>query len=173
MITFAFKGLVNHLADLEYKKADIGDCYHVMYSGSKNDTVFNVLNSTYCFTGNGWENIEAECADEIVYVVETFVKLGKYKYRSRHANFETDTIVVLAEYNKTKATIEVLNLWPEILNEPDIKWEVSDSLHHCIDVGKCFMGDGICASIEYTSRINEIMKNRKESDSMFPYNSED
>lgn len=161
MFSFTFKDKVRYLSDLEYKKADIGDCYHVLYSGSKNDTVNKILNCLVCFTGNTWEKIETK-PDAIIYVVETFVKVGKSKYKSNYSGFETDTIVAIAEYNKTKGTVEVCNIWPEILNEPDIRWEIADNFHHSIDANNCFMGDGIAASIEYTSRINEIMKNRKD-----------
>lgn len=162
MILFRFIGHVKYTDELQYKKAQIGDVYHAMYEGKQSDIHPKFVNSLYCYIGD-WVSIEGEARDAIYYAVETFTRINGF--HSSHSSFETDTIVVLAEVNKTKGTVECCNIWPKIMDEEKIRWELSDELHHCIDAGRVFTStSGFDASLEYTRQINEVLNKRNGKD---------
>ena len=158
MITFRFIGSVDYSEDLHNKKAQIGDVCHVMYSGKRTDIRHKIVNSLYCYIDSDWSIIEGN-SDEIYYVVETFVRINGFY--SDNSDFKTDTIVALAEVNKTKGTVECCSIWPEIMNSEKLRWEISDEIHHCMDAGRIYTTmDGISAPAEYTRQIDEVLSKR-------------
>lgn len=162
MLIFRFRGSVKYSSELENKKASIGDCYHVLYDGKPEEPYSQLVNTVYCYTGT-WDSMASESNDIVYYVVETFKRAGKFK--AHHSYFLTDTIVALAEINMTAGNITVLNIWPEIMNEPELRWELSNDFHHLVDANQCYKtNSGFDASLEYTRQINDELSRRKYED---------
>lgn len=159
MLTFRCIGNVQYSDELQYKKAQIGDVCHVMYEGKRTDRHPKFVNCVYCYMGD-WVSMRDDTSDKLYYAVETFMRIDGFY--SHHSNFKTDTVVVLAEINKTKGTVECCNIWPEIMNEEELRWELSNDMHHCIDAKRCFTTtSGTEASIEYNRQINEVLEKKR------------
>lgn len=102
---FNFKGNVEYLADLNNISAKYGDCYHVTYSGGKDDPPKSIkrIDSVYTFL-QCWVNITEVNSD----IKEWWL-------------FSTDKYVVSLEINNFQGNLKIANIYPSIFDNPKTK----------------------------------------------------